>query len=64
LARGSDNRFTGYHRSALMKILDKVFSEKDIQGPIESDTQLLFEAGEFRCVLNPGRSPPLREESA
>jgi hypothetical protein len=47
-----------------MKILDKVFSEKDIQGPIESDTQLLFEAGEFRCVLNPGRSPPLREESA
>ena len=25
-----------------MKILDKVFLEEDIQGPIESDTQLLF----------------------
>jgi hypothetical protein len=33
-----------------MKILDKVFREEDIQSPIESDTQLLFEAGEFEKV--------------
>ena len=40
-----------------MKILDKVFREEDIQGPIESDTQLLFEAGEFQKVNRPPEPP-------
>ena len=33
-----------------MEILDKVFREENVQGPIESDSQLLFEAGELQKV--------------
>ena len=40
-----------------MKILDKVFREENIQGPIESDTQLLFEPGEFQKVNRPPEPP-------
>jgi hypothetical protein len=50
-------RWTGYYRGALMKVLDKVFREEDIQGPIESDTQLLLEPGEFEKV-NGSPEPP------
>ncbi|HEY2458472.1 MAG TPA: hypothetical protein VGI13_14305 [Candidatus Acidoferrum sp.] len=50
LASGKNIRWIGKHWSALMEILDKVFREEDVQGPIESDPQLLFEAGELQKV--------------
>jgi len=40
-----------------MKILDKVFREKDIQGPMESDAQFFFEAWEFQKVNRLPESP-------
>src|SRR5271165_5073951 len=33
-----------------MEILDKIFRKEDIQGPIESDPELLFKAGKFEKV--------------
>ena len=48
-------------RSALMEILDKVFRKENIQGPIESNPELLFEAGKLEKV---DRTPePPGEES-
>src|SRR5215831_3132030 len=43
-------RWVAHRRSALMKILDKVFRKEDIQGPIKGDPELLFEAGKFEKV--------------
>src|SRR5271166_143802 len=43
-------RWFAHHRGALMEILDKIFRKEDIQGPIESDPELLFKAGKFEKV--------------
>ena len=39
-----------HHRSALMEILNKIFRKEDVQGPIESDPQLLFKARKLEKV--------------
>src|SRR6478672_9261856 len=61
LACGMCIRWIGDHWSALLKILDKVLREEDVQGPIESDPQLLFEARELQKVDRtpepPGNKP-------
>jgi hypothetical protein len=43
-------RWFAHHRGALVEILDKIFRKEDIQGPIESDPELLFEAGKLEKV--------------
>jgi hypothetical protein len=45
-------RWFAHQRSALVEILDKIFRKEDVQGPIESDPELLFEPGK----LEKGRS--------